>query len=188
MSIAARSQSPRWQSACEEIPDVAPALISECRGDVWYLVHPGGNFAYRMSTGDILYDDGYTSNNPAAVYGEVAIDAGVNEVGTADDFNNTAEYTRPADCGGPATPPTPEPTPAVPSEPLPNTPGFGPIEGEGFVAPGAEIGPGMATFGATGFAPGEEVTVTLFSTPRALGTVTADASGNASITFEVLAS
>ena len=44
------------------------------------------------------------------------------------------------------------------------------------------------TFGATGFAPGEAVEVTLFSTPRALGTVTADTSGNASITFEVLAS
>ena len=71
------------RAAGEEIPDVAPALLSECRGDVWWLVHPGGNFAYRMSTGDILYVVGYTSNNPAAVYGEVAIDAGVNEVSTA---------------------------------------------------------------------------------------------------------
>ncbi len=48
--------------------------------------------------------------------------------------------------------------------------------------------PAWRRFGATGFAPGEAVEVTLFSTPRALGTVTADASGNASITFEVLAS
>ena len=86
-------------------------------------------------------------------------------------------------------PTTAAPTePTTPGEPIPNTPGLNPIEGDGFVASGADIGPGMATFGVTGFAPGEQVTVTLFSTPRELGTVTADASGNASITFEVLAS
>ena len=62
------------------------------------------------------------------------------------------------------------------------------MSGDGYVAPGAEIGPGQATFGATGFAPGEEVGVTLFSTPRSLGTVTANDAGVASITFEVLAS
>jgi hypothetical protein len=131
----------------------------------------------------------------------VLIPAGVNEVGYADDFNATHTVTRP-DCttgggGGSTTaPPTTaapnEPTtptePTVPGEPIPNTPGLGAITTEGFVAPDAEIGPGMATFGATGFAPGEAVEVTLFSTPRALGTVTADASGNVSITFELLAS
>ena len=62
------------------------------------------------------------------------------------------------------------------------------MTGEGYVSPGAEIGPGQATFGASGFAPGEEVGVTLLSTPRSLGTVTADDAGVASITFEVLAS
>jgi hypothetical protein len=63
-----------------------------------------------------------------------------------------------------------------------------PISGDGFVAPGAEIGPGEATFGATGFAAGEEVDVVLHSTPRQLGTVTSDANGVASITFDLLAS
>jgi hypothetical protein len=43
-------------------------------------------------------------------------------------------------------------------------------------------------FGASGFAAGERVVVTLHSTPRALGTVTANANGVARITFEVLAS
>ena len=39
----------------------------------------------------------------------------------------------------------------------PKTPGLDAVTGEGFVAQGADIGPGQATFGATGFAPGEEV-------------------------------
>ena len=73
-------------------------------------------------------------------------------------------------------------------EPTTATPALNPVTGEGYVAPGAEIGPGQATFGASGFAPGEEVGVTLLSTPRSLGTVTADDAGAASITFEVLAS
>jgi hypothetical protein len=187
---------PTTQPGGGEVPDEAPELISECRGADWYLVHPDDSpattYAYRMSTGDILYDGDYTSNNPAAVYGEVLIPAGVNEVGYADDFNVQHTVTRPAECGGPETPTTTAPpttaAPTTPGEPIPNTPGLGAITTDGFVVPGAEIGPGMATFGATGFAPGEAVEVTLFSTPRALGTVTADANGNASITFEVLAS
>ena len=83
-----------------QVPDEAPELLSECRGADWYLVHPDGNWAYRLSTGDILYDADYTSNNPAAVYGEVLIPAGVNEVGYADDFNVAHTATRPAECGG----------------------------------------------------------------------------------------
>ena len=101
------------EAACAEappttqpnVPDVAPELISECRGADWYLVHPDNSpaltYAYRMSTGDILYDADYTSNNPAAVYGEVLIPAGTDEVGYADDFNATHTVTRPAECGGP---------------------------------------------------------------------------------------
>jgi hypothetical protein len=72
--------------------------------------------------------------------------------------------------------------------PGPTTPVLAPMSGDSFVAPEAEIGPGEATFGATGFAAGEAVTVVLHSTPRELGTVTADANGLASITFELLAS
>ena len=60
------------------------------------------------------------------------------------------------------------------------------LAGNGFVAPGSEIGPGVVTFGAIGFTPGEQVVVTLHSTPRALGTVTVDANGSVTITFEVL--
>ena len=141
-------------------------------------------YAYRMSTGDILYDADYTSNNPAAVYGEVLIPAGVNEVGYADDFNSVHNATRPAACGGPTTPT--EPT--TPGQPPTNTPGLNPVEGDGFVAPGSEVGPGQATFGVSGFQPGEQVGVMLFSTPRSLGSATADADGNVSITFELLAS
>jgi hypothetical protein len=82
------------------------------------------------------------------------------------------------DCGAPTTT----------ESTAPSAPALVPVSGEGFVASGAEIGPGQATFGATGFAAGEQVTVMLHSTPRDLGTVTASADGLASITFEVLAS
>jgi hypothetical protein len=68
------------------------------------------------------------------------------------------------------------------------TPVLAPMSGDGFVAPEAEIGPGETTFGATGFAAGEQVSVVLHSTPRELGTVTADADGVAGITVELLAS
>ena len=177
-------------------PDESPLLISECRGADWYLVNPDVDgvaytFAYRIGfpINGVLYDPDYVSNNPNnALYGEVLVPAGTNEVGYADDFNVQHTATRPEACGGPTTPT--EPT-------TPTTPTTGPsgsvirnigvARGSGFVAAGAEIGPGSATFGVTGFAAGEQITVTLHSTPRALGTVTADASGVASITFEVLA-
>ena len=88
-------------------------------------------------------------------------------------------------CGG-TTPTTTAPSTTGPSGSVIRN--IGVARGSGFVAAGAEIGPGSATFGVTGFAAGEQITVTLHSTPRALGTVTADARGVASITFEVLAS
>ncbi len=178
-------------------PDVAPPLISECRGADWYLVNPDIDgvdytFAYRLGEYGILYDPDYTSNNPDAVYGEVLIPAGVNEVDYVDDFNVVHIATRPAECGGPTT--TVPPTTAAPSTPTTTGPTGTVIRnieaatGNGFVVPGADIGPGAATFGASGFTAGEEVAVTLHSTPRSLGTVTANANGVASITFEVLAS
>jgi hypothetical protein len=175
------------------VPDEAPELPSECRGDDWYLVNPDVDgvpytFAYRLSTGDILVDPDYTSNNPAAVQGEVLIPADLDEVGYADDFNVTHTAVRPAECGGPTSPTTPT-TPTTPTEPTtPSAPALAALTGDGFVAPGAEIGPGMATFGATGFAAGETVEVVLHSMPRPLGTVMASDAGVASITFEVLAS
>jgi hypothetical protein len=187
---ACTAQPPTTQP---NVPDVAPELISECRGADWYLVHPDESdsltYAYRMSTGDILYDADYTSNNPAAVYGEVLIPAGVNEVGYADDFNVQHNVTRPAACGGPTT--TAPPTTAAPTTTGPAGSvmrNIAAATGNGFVTPGADIGPGPATFGASGFTAGEQVAVTLHSTPRSLGTVTANANGVASITFEVLAS
>ncbi len=187
-----------------EVPDEAPLLISECRGADWYLINPDVDgetytWAYRIGApiNGVLYDPDYVSNNPNnAIYGEVLVPAGTNEVGYVDDFNATHTATRPAACGGPETPTT-EPTttvvttptePTVPGEPAPDTPGLNPVTGEGFVAPGSQIGPGTATFGAAGFGAGEEVEVTLFSTPRSLGTVTADDAGAVSISFEVLAS
>jgi hypothetical protein len=129
------------------------------------------------------------------VYGEILVPAGTDEVGYADDFNVVHTNTRPAACGGPTettAPPTTQPT--QPNEPSTSGPAGSVMRnvavanGDGFVAPGSDIGPGVHTFGATGFAAGEEVEVMLHSTPRPLGTVTASDAGVASITFEVLAS
>ena len=136
-----------------------------------------------------------TTIDPRYAYGEYLVPVGEDLAAGQDDFNGVFEIERP-DCttdgggGGPTTtaPPTTTPTPTEPTTPPAEAPVLAPIVGDGFVAPGAEIGPGAATFGASGFAAGEEVSVTLHSTPRSLGTVTADANGNASITFEVLAS
>ena len=104
-----------------ETPDVSPLLISECRGADWYLVNPDIDgvpytFAYRTEYG-IIYDPDYTSNNPDAISGEVMVPAGDNEVGYVDDFNVVHTATRPAECGGPATPTTAPPTTAAPGEP-----------------------------------------------------------------------
>ena len=94
------------------VPDVAPALISECRGADWYLLNPdidGEDYTWAYRLGEelgILYDPDYTSNNPDAVYGEVLVPAGTNEVGYVDDFNAQHAATRPAECGGPETPTT----------------------------------------------------------------------------------
>ena len=162
-------------------PSVAPNVISECRGTDWYIVHPTGNWAYRMSTGHILIGNDMTSNNPAAVKGQVLIPAGVNAVSTADDFNSVDQFTRPA-CSVAGS------TTTAPSTTSPTTPGLSPSTCQGSVAPGTQVGPGMVTFCASGFRSGEQVTVTLFSTPRGLGTVTAAANGTATITFELLAS
>lgn len=188
----------QYHAQCDNVvppeEDEAPSLLNECRGADWYLVHPDESpattFAYRLGnpfTGEVLYDGNYTSNNPDAVYGEILVPAGTDEVGYADDFNEVHTNTRPEACGGPATPTTPtEPPTTGPAGSVIRN--LSVLAGGGFVAAGSEIGPGAATFGAAGFGPGEQVTVTLHSTPRGLGTVTADASGNVSITFEVLAS
>ena len=112
------------ESACAESPDVAPPLINECRGDDWYLINPDVDgvdytFAYRIGSplAVVLYDPDYTSNNPDAIYGEVLVPAGTDEIGYADDFNVVHTDTRPAECGGPATPTTAPPTSVAPTEP-----------------------------------------------------------------------
>ena len=138
----------QMEAACAATPDVAPELINECRGADWYLVNPDVDgedytFAYRLGAplGVVLYDPDYTSNNPDAVYGEILVPAGTNEVGYADDFNATHTAVRPAECGGPATPTTTAPpTTAAPTEPsTPQAPAavLAAIVAEGFVAPGA---------------------------------------------------
>ena len=80
MSIAARSRWLRWSRLCDEIPDVAPALISECRGDVWWLwsIRARQNQLPPLSdespgaTISVYAGEGYTfEHTPSAVYGEV---------------------------------------------------------------------------------------------------------------------
>jgi hypothetical protein len=78
----------------------------------------------------------------------------------------------------PTTQPTTPPEPTIP----PNTPGLTPGQGAN-----SDVAPGEVTIGAAGFAPGESVTATLFSTPRPLGTVVADAGGTVSVTFTISA-
>ena len=146
---------------------------------------------YRMTVGTsiVLVPAGSTTNSEQAVFGEVLIPVGQDLVAGQDDFNSVFELTRPNCTTGGSGGGEPDGS-SDDSDSLNNRcltlQALAPIEGEGFVASGADIGPGLATFGVSGFAPGEQVVVTLFSTPRELGTVTADASGNASITFEVL--
>ncbi len=105
--------------------DEAPSLLNECRGADWYLVHPDNSpattFAYRLGdpfTGDSVVRRQTTRRTiPTAVYGEILVPAGTDEVGYADDFNaRSTRNTRPEACGGPAAPTTP-PTTAAPTTP-----------------------------------------------------------------------
>jgi hypothetical protein len=167
---------------CEGEEVRPPALISECRGADWYIVHPGGNWTYRFfdeatQQGAVLVPVGSDTDAQGPVYyGEYLVPVGDNSFDGQDDFNATFHFARP-DCTVTPTEPT-----------APGAPALAPASGDGFVAAGADIGPGNATFGATGFGAGEQIEVVLHSTPRPLGTVTANADGLASITFEVLAS
>jgi hypothetical protein len=186
-------QTPFPGSDPNPVPDEAPELLSECRGEDWYLVHPDDSpattFAYRLGdpfTGEVLYDADYTSNNPDAVYGEILVPAGTDTVGYVDDFNVVHTAVRPDVCGGPE--PTEPPTTTVPPINSPDGPAGSVARNLADVAHVGSYGPGPLTIGADGFTPGETVAVMLHSTPRPLGSVVADAEGDVSITFELLAS
>jgi hypothetical protein len=126
------------------------------------------------------------SENPTIVdsgdFGECDDTTPPSSSSTTPDSTSTVPTTSAPDTTAPDTsaPDTTAPSTSIP----PNTPGLVPGVGAG-----ATVSPGeVVTVGATGFQPGEQVGVTLFSTPRSLGTVIADDTGAVGVTFSVLAS